>query len=32
MRKRLMFAVVVILAWLAWWAWQRQTIDALTGA
>lgn len=31
MKKRLVFAALILLAWLAYWAWQRQTIESLTG-
>ena len=31
MKKRLLFAALILLAWFAYWAWQRQTINALTG-
>lgn len=31
MKKRLAFAAVIILAWLAYMAWQRHTIEQLTG-
>ncbi len=30
MKRRLVLAVVIILAWLAFFAWQRQGIDEAT--
>ena len=31
MKRRLVFAAVIILAWLAYLAWQRQHIDQIIG-
>ena len=31
MKKRLLMIAVVVLAWLAFFAWQRHSIEQLTG-